>query len=121
MKVGGKLINIKEANKKNNERIRRAIKGSGEAFKKNQERNRRIIIEGIGAYIEKNRKLQRKLSEVCKKTSRSQLEVLTEASEYIKRKNKELYDKMNDPNIPKTERDWIRFQFFIEKYLMALA
>ncbi len=40
---------------------------------------------------------------------------------YVKRKNQELYDRMNDPNTPKAERDWIRFQLFIEEYFMLLA
>ena len=79
------------------------------------------MMDSIRKCIERDRRLQAQLFEVCRKTSRSQLEVFSHASEYIKRENKELYDKMNDPKIPKTEHDWIRYSVFIEKFLMALA
>jgi len=79
------------------------------------------MTDSIRKCMERDKRLRAQLFEVCRKTSRSQLEVFSYASEYIERENKEMYDKMNDPNTPKTERDWIRYSSFIEKFLMALA
>jgi len=110
-------MSSRENEKRGWKKIRRDV---GEA-KVREKEIFRILMKNIRVCIEKDRKLRTELFEVCRKTNRKKLEILTEASEYIKRKDKQLYDKMSDSNTSKTERDWIRFQFFIKEYFMRLA
>lgn len=96
------MINIREVNKKDKERIRRMMKGVRGSIKKDRER--RI-----------------KVGDCCRKYKKEEREVFIEVTELIRSYNKELYDEMTNPDTPEWRRSQIWFTFFIEKYLMALA
>jgi hypothetical protein len=73
----------------------------------------------VGALIrEANRKEREKWNKVieyCKKKGIEQERLVRDAFDYVKEYNKKYYAQMNDPSIPKAQRDAIRFQKTLEE------
>jgi hypothetical protein len=79
------------------------------------------MMRTIQECIERDRRLQAQLIEVCRRTGRSQLEVFRMGSDWIKEYHRELYEEMIDPNTPKAKRDLNKYHFVIEKFLIEFT
>lgn len=69
--------------------------------------------------IKKDRERWNQLSVLCERTGKKQLEVIGEATEFIRRKNEEKYEEMMSNNTPPEIRAAIFWEFFMTDLLLA--